>query len=306
MVITPFHFHLKKVNGRNQRLFEALFDFLPQTDIRDTFHHAVAGALEKHVGLQISYRLEAVEETVCDQFFLRLGRPSLVAVVGMTPLSSKMFLDVDLALARLIVDRMLGGRGEPPLEVNVLSEIEQGVLQYLLLQLLAHLHRLSGENPRLHFRFEQFLLDPDRAASLADAHATAVVLTFRVHLTDFDGFVRLCLPHPLIEGAFLGSESVEGSSERIGLSSRLHAFDYVRFPLWAEAGRSSLSVTELQQLEVGDVVMFDHADIILEKGIPSGQVIVRAGAGREGGYLADLSVTGRLASCRLISGHRGE
>ncbi|MBI4126572.1 MAG: hypothetical protein HY465_03680 [Deltaproteobacteria bacterium] len=307
MEIQPFHFQLEHVDRARHELSEALFQWLPRLGSRAAVVAALEEALTKHVGLPLPFTVESVTETTVATFAEQLPDPCVVVVMGMPPVEDKIFLDFDPETAHLLIEKMLGSQGASASHAGKLSDIEEGVLQYLVLQVLAHLHRLTGGHPRLHFRFERFALVSSDVTRLASARDAAVVLTIRLTLGETQGFVRLCFPHPFMATivAQVDQKVVDGSSERAYLRERLTSFDYLRFPLWAEVGRTSLEPVEMKGLDVGDVVMLDEAQVILRDGVPAGKVILRAGRGLEGGMVATVGVSERDVKCQLIERYQG-
>lgn len=307
MEIHPFRFQLDHVDRARHELSEALFQWLPRLGSRAVVVTALEEALTKHVGLPVPFTVESMTETTVATFTEQLPDPCVVVVMGMLPLEEKIFLDFDPETAHLLVEKMLGGHGVNVPNAGKLSDIEEGVLQYLLLQILAHLHRLTGGHHRLHFRFERFALVSSDVTRLASGRDAAVVLTIRLTLGETQGFVRLCFPHPFMAKVFaqVDQQVADEPAERVYLHQRLAAFDYLRFPLWAEVGRTTLEPIEMSGLDVGDVVMLDQAQVMLRDGVPTGKVILRAGRGLEGGMVATVGVSKRDVKCQLIESYQG-
>ena len=308
MAVTPYHFKLKKVSKRQQRLLQALYSYLPATGVRDQFQRGIMESIVRHVGEECTFRLEAVHQEPYSSFVSRLPRPTLLVVFGMTPLASKALCEIDYPLALMLVERMLGGQAAAMPSPRELSDTEQGVLQYLVLQVLEGIHRLSGEDARVHFRFERFAFQPHEIRDLASDKDGVAILVFRVNVGRRVGFVRLALPDPFVEEGFLearapGEQRAREKAERLG---RLSRFDYIRFPIWAEAGRTILSPTEFAELEEGDIVLFDQSWVALSEGKPTGKAIVRVGHGMRGGLDAKLSVKPGRANLKIVGVHREE
>lgn len=308
MAINPFHFKLKKVSERQQRLVDALYAYLPATGMEEQFGRGVGEAVARHVGEDFSFRLEALHHEPYTSFLSKLPQPAVMAVVGLAPLARKAIIEIDTQLAMSAIERMLGGHSETVFEPRPLSDTEQGVLQYLLLQLLAHVHRIARRNERVHFRFERFAFMPHEVRDLAGEHDDVAILVYRVSLGRRSGFVRLCLPDPFVEESFLdvasvGEARVAEWAQRLKQISR---FSYVRVPLWAEAGQASLSANDLKQLEEGDIILFDHSDISIADSRASGSVILRIGSGLHGGIETDISVDEKRVHCCITGIHKGE
>lgn len=302
MNVHPFQFDLPKLTGRELMLHEALFSFLPKTGLWDKASAAIAEALEKQIGIPVPFKLEGVAELPFHAFAQKLADPAFICVIGLPPTAAKFFLDVDMATALLIIDCMLGGETSERSDLRVPSEIEQGVFQYLLLQLLSHLGRIAGGHPQLGFRLERFIFAAAGLQPYAADSEHLSVLTFRLHLGAVDGFVRLCFPRAFIEEAFLevksgGSETPEERERELKV---LQQFQDLRFPIWAEAGRMTLTRSELQALETGDVILLEDAELILQDGEAEGRVALKFGYGKEKGFVADLTMGPRKAHCRIV------
>lgn len=308
MSITPFHFKLKKVSSREQRLIKALYSYLPDTGLAEGFGQGIREAIARHVGEDFELKLEMLEHKHFSSFLSRLPKLSIMAIVGMAPLSNKVILEIDVPLATLLIERMLGGQVEAMQEPRALSDTEQGVLQYLLLQVMAHIHRLCAKDARAHFRFERLAFAHHEVRELADENDGVAVLTFRAEIGRYCGFVRLAMPDPFIEGAFLDVPSPDEVrvSERSWTEAQLERFGYVRMPLWAEVGRTTVTPADIRGLEEGDVVLLDAASAYPVKGKLEGKVILRAGRGMCGGIDADLDIKKGRVNCKIVGFHKGD
>jgi len=308
MAINSFHFKLKKVSSREQRLIGALYEYLPATGLRSEFEHGIKEAISRHVGEEFSFRLEALQYEDYSVFLSKLPKPAVMAVVGMAPLAHKAILEIDISIAMLAVERILGGEIISMPEPRPLSDTEQGVLQYLILQMLAHVHRVSGKDARVHFRFDRFAFGADEVSNYAGDKNGVAVLVFRVNLGRHSGFIRLCLPDPFIEESLLKVEAENElrSGERAWRLKLLDRFNYVKIPLLAEAGSSTLLPADLMELEEGDVILFDKSTVSVEQGKPCGKVVLKLGDGMHGGIDAELTIDGQRAHCRITGVHKGE
>lgn len=308
MAITPFRYKLKKVSSREQALVSAIHAFLPATGLREGFGRGIRDAIARHVGEEFTFRLEALAHEPWGSCCSRLPSSSVIAVVGLAPVAGKALLEIDSPLAMMAIERLLGGHSESCPEPRALSDTEQGVLEYLLLQVLAHIHRLCGKDARVHFRFERFAFQPHEVRDLAESDDGVAALTFRATLGRHAGFVRLMLPDPFVEEGLMDVEAPGEirSAERAWRLAQLGRFRSVRMPLWAEAGHTTLAPKDLAGLEEGDVILFDQSTVSLAGKKPVGHVILKVGDGMCGGIDADLAIDGPHARCTVIGVHRGE
>jgi flagellar motor switch protein FliM len=308
MAIKPYHFKLKKVSERRQNLLKALYSYLPATGVRERFDRGIRDAISRHVGDKCRFRLEAVHEDTYSQFIDKLPEPSLLVVFGMAPLAGKAILEIDFTLAMMLVERMLGGESGSVPDVRELSDTEQGVLQYLILQVLEGVHTSCGKDERVLFRFERFAFHAHEVEELVSGNEGMVTLVYRLNIGRRSGFIRLSLPDPFVEEAFLNVEAPNEirSEERGYMTRNLRRFRSISFPLWAEAGRVSLTGSEIAQLEEGDIIIFDQSSVSLVDGKPSGQTLLRVGDGRNGGFDAELFGDQKSSKLKILGVHKGD
>lgn len=308
MTVKPFHFKLKKVSADEERLLSAVYSYLPANGLEERLQNGVREAVARHVGEDISFRLEALHHEPYSTFLSKLPHPALIAVIGLAPLSNKALLEIDPPLAALAIERILGGEATKVPETREFSDTEQGVLQYLLLQLLAGIHRTCDRDERVHFRMDRLAFSGQELKEIANGEERVAVLIFRVALGRHLGFVRLALPDPFVEEGFLNSVAPgeDRPAEREWLLKLIRKFSYLRFPLWAEVGRTALSIDDLAGIEEGDLILFDQSSIALSKGRPGGMVTLRIGSGMQSGIDAELSADAKKAHCRIEGIHRGE
>lgn len=308
MNIQPFRFKLKKVSSKEVRVLSALFDFLPKTGIRDKFHGAVLEALNKHLGMDTSYALEGVSQATFDTVLERMPDPAVLVVLGMTPREGKIIVEIDDRLAALFIEKLLGGAGESIPATRPLSDTEQGVLQYLILQILSHLYRLCGNDARLHFRFEKFAFSPKMLKGICSPDEAVSTFTMGVKVGDHGGYVKIFFPSPLVEQQYLNIEAKGEAreAERAYMIERIEEFGFVFVPLWGEAGHTTVTSADMKNLEAGDVILFDSTQMMLTDTGPAGRVILRTGEGRHGGFLAEASFTPKKVECRIIDVSKGE
>ncbi len=301
MAIQPYQLKLQQVEGSQQRLLRAIYAYLPATGMQDLFAAGVRDAVARHVGESIDFHLEALHQESFGTCLERLADPSLIVVIGLAPLAQQAFLEIDQSLALMVIERMLGGPLGHMTEARELSETEQGVFQYLILQILAHLHRACGDDNRVGFRFDRFAFHPHQIQEIASPDDGVAELIFRVQLGHTSGFVRLMLPNPFVQEAFLNVAGIgeNRASEQAWRQRELKRFASVEFPLVAEAGRMSVTPQDVAQLEEGDIILFDESRMKLEQGHPAGRVRLTVGDGLHGAIQGDLMHEGDRLRVRI-------
>src|SRR5690606_33321324 len=101
------------------------------------------------------------------------------------------------------------------------------------------------------------------------------------------GYVRIYLPHPLVEGVLLREDAVFDVTEA-ELEARLERVSHIKTQIWSEVGRVTLMASEIGQLEAGDVILFDESQANKGPHGLSGKTVLRVGESGSEGLLSEL------------------
>ncbi len=307
--IKPFQFRgLKKISRHHLEIEKALLNYLPFS-MEGGLKKSLEEFLTKQFNLKASIHLERFEETQMASFVKELPNLAIVASLGMEPLPQKAFVWLDSVLAFSLIDRVLGGGGETPGELKSPTSIEEGVLQYLILKALSEAFQSNGGEGPIHFRLEQVLKSQKDLQAFSMDETMAIRLNYKIQVGDTLGFIVVILPHPLAEAAFLNRNflhAAKGSREYEYSEKRFGNMAYVRTHLWAEIASVSLTLAEKNQLEKDDVILFDHSSCNLVGGQLQGNVVLRIGEGRGGGFLSQVISSGSPALVKVLDYYGGE
>lgn len=261
-------------------------EFLPATGVRENFHLSIRKALHKYLP-DVGYYLERIDEISFKEFFTKLPSACCVGVLGLEPFRQKAFVELDPFISHLVIEKLLGGKGENFGELKPLTETEQGVIEFLFLKLLSQIHKLCGEKARLHFRLERMILEPAHIREFGKEEESFVCLKVHLSLLKHSGFINIYLPHPWVLEGFLKDFPADRSAfgwaeEKENLRKHLDQ----PCPLWGSLGETHLSYSDLKTLEEGDVVLLDQAHLKKKKEGWKGEVSLFVGKGESGGFKA--------------------
>lgn len=294
----PFPFErLKKYSSREAALFNWLASCFPARDFSSPLLSNLTAVMKKYLGSSFSIQYESVFEAPFGQFVAGLPEHLVIPVVSLTPHPKKVMIEFDRAIAMASIDRMLGGPGEPPHLSQSITPLEEGVLEFLVIKILSELGQaFSVTGSKL--RMDRMVTEAASLALLEDEKTPLVLLTFRVRVNQTDGYVRLALSLPLLmEMNVEQSQTVPAAF----FEERMKSFGHFRTVLWAEAGNVSLTVSDLENLERGDIILFDEAYATLDEGKWGGKVKLKVGEGTHGGLEASLSQGEKGFSARINS-----
>lgn len=270
----------------------SLQEYLPRLGFGETLATRIRSVLRQHLGASFSFDLQSVTTLApgaVTPFLEGLPRPGIYPVIGLVPTPEKALAEVDMMIAHVMIDRLLGGSGEPLAMIRPLTEIEKGVFSYLVLKVLQVVFEQCGRSARVHFRLEGIRESPlEGEQVVARAGEGAVFLTYRLFVGDRSGFLRLILPTPFVQRGFLegGGKGRMDEDETTEILMRLAHLGYLETDLRAEVGRTVVKPRDLGRLEPGDVVLLDEASVTLagNGGGVTGRAVLRVGRGTHGSF----------------------
>ncbi len=219
-----------------------------------------------------------------------VGDPTFLAVLTPLPHKNRGLLEVDLELAHAAVDMLLGGTGEA-VPIRALTDIEEGVLSYMVLDALKALApSIAPELPRL--RLEGVCHGPDEAQALLGNEAQIGVVQLKAILGPHSGNLRVYLPASVL--AMMAPAKDAGLHRaRRSEEARRHArrLAGAKTFLRVEIGHAEISARDLRELHERDVVLVDELTVRADRGEP-GQAHVRVGRGRAGRADAEVYLEG--------------
>lgn len=275
----PFAFrNLEKVSRAQGLLAERLRWLTPA----DGTAVAVAARLTELFDAEVRLTVESVQVRPMAELRRFLGDPTFLAVLAPGALQGRAVLEVELALAHVAVDLLLGGAGET-VGLRPLTDIEEGVMAYVVLEGLKLLvPGLQAAVPRP--RLDGVARGVDEVSARLGDDGPMLAVHLQATLGPHSGMVRLVVPAAVLDAAEPAVESTQrrarGKADLEAFASRLSA---VRSWLRAEIGSAEISGQDLASLRVKDVLLVDALSARTDKG--EAEVFV----GEDGRYQARIT-----------------
>ena len=162
-------------------------------------------------------------------------------------------------LGYAIVDRMLGGEGEPLDKVREFSEIELLIIERIMTACVQLLREPWTNVLDVHPRLERIETNSQFAQIISPSEMIAIV-TISIKIGDVEGFMNICLPYITLEPVMdkLNTKFwYSNMQERVEMEyadtiESLIAKAIV--PVKAILGKSVISVNDFSGLQVGDII----------------------------------------------------
>ena len=196
------------------------------------------------------------------EFSNSLSNPVLLGIVDFSPLEGNIIVEMASNLGFSIVDRMLGGVGEPLDKVRDFSEIELLIIERVMTSCVELLREPWENVLDLHPRLERIETNSQFAQIISPSEMIAIV-TLNIKIGDVEGLMNICLPFITLEPVmdklntkFWYSSQKEKAGE--SYSDTVEALiSRAKIPVKAVLGNSVITVADFSQLQVGDIVRLD-------------------------------------------------
>ena len=203
------------------------------------------------------------EAVTYSEFSNALSNPVLLGIVNFAPLQGNIIIEMASALGYTIVDRMLGGRGDPMDKVREFSEIELLIIERIMI-VCVNLLREPWENVvDIHPRLERIETNSQYAQIISPSEMFAIV-TINMKIGDVEGLMNICLPYITLEDVidklntkywYSNMQAQDNNSYADAIESLIQRAEV---PVKAVLGNSAISVNDFAMLQPGDIIKLDR------------------------------------------------
>ncbi|MCI8328004.1 MAG: flagellar motor switch protein FliM [Lachnospiraceae bacterium] len=196
------------------------------------------------------------------EFSNALSNPVLLGMVNFAPLKGNILMELASDIGYTMVDRMLGGLGEPLDKMRDFSEIELLVIERIL-TVAVNLLREPWENVvDIQPRLERIETNSQFAQIITPTEMTAIV-TINIRIGEVEGLMNICLPYLTLENVMdkLNTKywysTMQNKDEEQYTEAMEALISKAPMPVKAVLGNSTISVSDFSGLQVGDIIRLD-------------------------------------------------
>lgn len=196
------------------------------------------------------------------EFSNALANPVLLGIINFAPLKGNIILEIASNLGYAMVDRMLGGEGEPLEKTREFSEIELLIIERILTVCVNLLHEPWENVVDIHPRLERIETNSQFAQIISPSEMIAIV-TINIKIGDVEGLMNVCLPYLTLEDIMdkLNTKywysTMQDKDEQQYVDAIETLISKAPIPMKAVLGNSTISVSDFSGLQVGDIIRLD-------------------------------------------------
>ncbi len=207
----------------------------------------------------VDITLTAVDQVLYSEYVMSSAPPSALFVAEEQTTGQKMVFEIDPRLVIFTIEKLFGGSGDFLKKAREISQIEQRIMSKVVNRAFHELEKAWRQSQDITFREVAFETNAEFVQIIPSVEP-ALVCTFEVSVYEHKSFINVCYPYMMLEKA-LGraglKQFISGSSAPTPPEHRTRYEDSLRkvdVELRAELGRASVPLSDLQDLQVGDVI----------------------------------------------------
>ena len=218
--------------------------------------------LRKNVQVEVMHS----EAATYQEFSNSLSNPVLLGVVNFAPLEGNIIMEMATGLGYAIVDRMLGGDGQPLEKSRDFTEIELTIIERIMVVCVNLLVEPWQTVVQLEPMLDRIETNSQFAQFVTPNEMTSII-TMNIKIGAAEGLMNICIPYDVIEPVIdkLNTKNWYSSNEttEIGTYKEVieESLQKAQIPVRAIMGRSAISVNDFMHLLPGDIIKIDtHLD----------------------------------------------
>ncbi len=230
--------------------------------IFEHYSRLVSTNLPVYLRKNVQVSVASSETVTFSEFSNALSNPSVLGIINFTPLNGNIIIEIATNLCYAMLDRMLGGSGQPLEKSREFSDIELTILQKLLVMFTQLLREPWKNVVDISPVLSRLETNPQFAQVIAPSDMIAIV-TLNMKIGDVEGMLNICLPFFTLEDVmdklntkYWFSTMQENHDEHYEeyIESMIRRVDV---PIKAVLGKSTISVSDFLNLQVGDCIRLD-------------------------------------------------
>ena len=231
--------------------------------LHKTFCRHLTTSLSTYLRSIIEVNLVAVDQLTYGEFNMSLSNPTCINVFSVKPLEGRAVLEVNPVLVFSIIDRLLGGAGEPPQVIRALTDIEQSIISRVIDLILEGLKEAWKNIIEFHFQVEEREVNPQFVQIVAPGE-TVILISCEMKVGQFSGIISICFPFVYIEPIMSQlsaqhwiSSTQKKPTDEMKSSLKTH-LNNTKLSVSATLGTANITIRQLLELKKSDVLVLNQ------------------------------------------------
>ncbi len=253
--VIPFDFRLPNRISKNQ--------LRTIHNINENFAEMFSSFLMTKLQSIVTCNVTSVDQIYYSEYVLSVANPACLFTFDINHTDIKGILEFSSEFALSLVDRLLGGNGKGTKNSQVITPIEQKVLEVVINKILQDLGKAWQIIGDYTFKIDKFEPDID-FVQITSQSESVLLITFEVNIGEQSYMMNLCFATYAFDTILSKLSSQNLSSIRpikyAGTTAQNILTNHLKkteLNLSVEFGKSSILFSQLVKLKEGDVILLD-------------------------------------------------
>lgn len=231
--------------------------------LHENFARLLNTYLSAHLRTMVQVNVASVDQLTYDEFIRSMPNPSVISIFEMRPLSGNALIEINPSVIFSIIDRLFGGLGTPPAKPRELTDIEHSIVTRVVNKALECFQEAWRQVVNIEPRLETIESNP-QFTQIVPPNDMVVIITLQTRIAQTEGFINLCIPYlvlepimPKLTTSFWVASSIAKAGSRTNSALLQKKLERTMIPMIVELGHVTVTVQEMLDLTVGDVVRLD-------------------------------------------------
>ncbi|MEA1892238.1 MAG: flagellar motor switch protein FliM [Campylobacterota bacterium] len=231
--------------------------------VHDKMARSLASQISSIMRSIVEIQLHSVDQMTYGEFLMSLPNPTSFNVFSIKPLEGSGVIEINPSIAFPMLDRLLGGKGEPFDASREFSDIELSLFETILRVMMGTLKEAWGPVMDVYPAVESKESSPNVVQIVAQ-NEIVVMVVMEIIIGHSSGMMNICYPVISLEPVLpkLASRDLmlnETSSKKSRNTELQVLLGGAQVTLEANLGDAELTMRDVLELQIGDVVRLSSA-----------------------------------------------
>ncbi len=226
--------------------------------VHDKMARSLSSQISSIMRSIVEIQLHSVDQMTYGEFLMSLPNPTSFNVFSMKPLEGSGVVEINPSIAFPMLDRLLGGKGDPYDASREFSDIELNLFETILRVVMSTLKEAWGPVMEVYPAIESKESSPNVVQIVAQ-NEIVVMVVMEIIIGHSSGMMNICYPVISLEPILpkLASRDLmlnETNSKKSRNTELQILLGGAKVNVEANLGESELTLRDVLNLEVGDVI----------------------------------------------------
>ncbi len=231
--------------------------------VHDKMARSLASQISSIMRSIVEIQLHSVDQMTYGEFLMSLPNPTSFNVFSVKPLEGSGVIEINPSIAFPMLDRLLGGKGEPFDASREFSDIELSLFETILRVMMSTLKEAWGPVMDIYPTVESKESSPNVVQIVAQ-NEIVVMVVMEIIIGHSSGMMNICYPVIALEPVLpkLASRDLmlnETSTKKSRNAELQVLLGGAKVDVEANLGNSDLTLGDILELQIGDVLRLSSA-----------------------------------------------